>query len=139
MTKICFVCTGNSCRSQMAEGIAKKLAGDKVEVYSAGSHPLGYILPNTLLAMREIGIDISNQHSKSLAEVPLDKMDWCITLCDSAAKFCPTVLAKGAKLHWPFKDPHNPSEAKSEEEVLKNYREVRDAIYKKLSEWLKAI
>ena len=133
--KICFVCTGNATRSQMAEGFAKKLGGDRVEIYSAGSHPLGYFLPQTVLVMKEAGIDISNQRSKHLREVPIEEMDYLITLCDNAANYCPTVLAKGSqKLHWPFEDPGN--FIGSDEDKLAAFRRVRDAIEKKIKEWL---
>lgn len=134
--KVCFVCTGNSCRSQMAEGFAKKLLGKRAEIYSAGSKPLGYILPKTTQVMNEKGIDISAQRSKSIDEVPIQAMDYVITLCDSAAQYCPTTLARGQKLHWSFPDPYDPMANKDEATTLKDFRAVRDVIEKKLKEWL---
>lgn len=140
--KICFVCTGNATRSQMAEAFAKKLGGDKIEVYSAGSHPLGYFLPQTIQVMKEAGLDISGQRSKHLSEVPIEEMDYVITLCDSAAQYCPgTVPFKGyrplKRLHWPFEDPGN--FIGDDEAKLQAFRQVRDAIHKKLANWLKTI
>lgn len=133
-TKICFVCTGNSCRSQIAEGFAKKMLDGKVKVYSAGSRPLGYILPKTAQVMKEVGIDISKQRSKPLDKVPIETMDYLISLCDSAAKYCPAVLSKGVRLHWPFPDPYDAPD--EEQTQMKAFRDVRDAIEKKLKEWL---
>lgn len=135
--KICFVCTGNATRSQMAEAFAKKLGGDKIEVYSAGSHPLGYFLPQTIQVMKEAGLDISSQRSKHLSEVPIEEMDYIITLCDSAASYCPTTLTKGQKLHWPFGDPGN--FVGSDEAKLQAFRQVRDAIHKKLQDWFQKV
>lgn len=135
--KICFVCTGNATRSQMAEAFAKKLGGKKVQVHSAGSHPLGYFLPQTVQVMKEVGLDISNQRSKHLNEVPIEEMDYVITLCDAAANHCPTTLAKGQKLHWPFEDPGN--FIGTDEEKLKAFRKVRDALHEKLKSWFPKI
>lgn len=119
----------------MAEGLLKELGGDQIEVYSAGSHPSGFIHPKTIQVMKEIGIDISDQHSKSLDEVPLKEMNYVVTLCDSAANYCPTVPEGKIKLHWPFDDPGNV--IGNEARVLDAYRLTRDLIRKKIREWFK--
>lgn len=135
--KICFVCTGNACRSQMAEGLANKIADSKIEVYSAGSHPAGYIPDKTVQVMKEIGIDITSQSSKSIQDVPLQEMNYVITLCDDATAYCPSVLAKGIKLHWPFPDPTRV--LGKEDRVLGAYRQIRDALAKKLELWIPTV
>jgi two-component system phosphate regulon sensor histidine kinase PhoR len=122
---ILFLCTGNSCRSQMAEGFARHFARRGDVVYSAGAHPKG-IHPLAIQVMKEIGIDISGQRSKGLEEVPVEKVDLLITLCGEAAENCPALPAKIPRAHWPLRDP---AQARgSQEEILKVFREVRDEI-----------
>ncbi len=121
MKRILFLCTGNSCRSQMAEGLARSLL-DNVEVFSAGIDPKG-IHPTAIRVMEEIGIDISGQKSKSLTEIPIDKIDLVITLCGDAAERCPVFPEKAKKVHWAIEDP-----AKivgNEKEILDVFRMVR--------------
>lgn len=137
MKKICFVCTGNACRSQIAEGFAKKFGNGNIQVFSAGSHPFGAILPKAIEVMKEVGIDISQQKSKSINEIPLQEMDVVITLCGNADLYCPSPIQGGQKLHWPFEDPF--TVRGSEEKVLENFRKVRDAIGEKIKDWLKTI
>jgi arsenate reductase len=130
--RILFLCTGNSCRSQMAEGFARVLFGDKYEVFSAGveSHGLN---PNAVTAMKEIGIDISSQHSKTVDEVPWKDMDIIITLCGHAAETCPTVPVNTLHLHWGLDDP---AKARgTEEKILRTYRRIRDQLHKKIREF----
>ena len=105
--KIAFICTGNSARSQIAEGLAKHLAEIKnknVTVFSAGSDPAGYVHPLALKVMSEKGIDISCQYSKSLEDIPITELDLVITLCDGAKGACPNVPGAN-RLHWAIPDP----------------------------------
>jgi arsenate reductase len=102
--KIMFLCTGNSCRSQMAEGFARALGKDRVESFSAGLIPAG-VHPRAITVMKEVGIDISGQQSKSIDERLLRSMDMVITLCDNAEEACPWTPQEIKKLHWPIKDP----------------------------------
>ncbi len=101
---VLFLCTGNSARSQMAEGWLRHLAGDRFEVFSAGTHPVG-LNPGSVDAMKEIGIDIAHHRSKSIAEFIGKPFDYVITVCDRAKETCP--LWSGAKhlMHWSFDDP----------------------------------
>jgi len=122
---ILFLCAANSCRSQMAEGFARSFAPKGIRVYSAGTEPK-QIHPLATQVMRELGIDISDQSSKGLEAVPLEKIDLVITLCGEAAESCPTLPKKTERLHWPLPDPALAKGA--DEEVLKTFREVRDEI-----------
>ena len=125
--RILFVCAANSCRSQMAEGIANHLYGDTVEAYSAGSRPT-FVNPLAIKAMAEIGIDILRQRSKSVNEFAGQGFDYVITLCDDYAEgSCPVFPGEvGERLHWDLPDP---AEAQGTEyEVLPAFREVRDQI-----------
>jgi len=122
---ILFLCTANSCRSQMAEGFARLLAPRDVRVYSAGTEPKR-IHPLAIRVMKELGIDISDQRSKGLDTVPLEKIDLVVTLCGEAAESCPTLAQKTKHLHWPLPDPALAQG--NEEAVLKVFREVRDEI-----------
>jgi two-component system, OmpR family, phosphate regulon sensor histidine kinase PhoR len=122
---ILFLCTGNSCRSQMAEGFARRLAINGHRFYSAGTEPKP-IHPLAVKVMKEAGIDISNQISKGLDAVPLERVDLLITLCGDAREICPTVPKIGARDHWPLPDPA--LARGDDEQILKVFREVRDAI-----------
>ncbi len=105
--KVLFLCTGNSARSQMAEGLLRALAGEQFEIFSAGTEPKGSILPEVEEVMREVGIDISSQWSKSVMEY-LGKVNfgYVITVCADAEENCPAVfLNMGTHEHWPFDDP----------------------------------
>ena len=130
MTKknVLFLCTGNSCRSQMAEGWARHFHSDKIEPYSAGIEAHG-MNPSAMQVMKEAGVDISGQSSKlaiSLAEVPLDLV---ITVCGHADENCPAFLTKAKLVHYGFDDPPKlASEAANEEAALDCYRRVRDEI-----------
>jgi arsenate reductase len=134
--KILFLCTGNSARSQMAEGLLRHLAGEQFEVFSAGTEPKGSILPEVQEVMREAGIDISSQHPKSVTEY-LGKTIFAhvITVCADAEEKCPTVfLNMGTHDHWPFDDP-----AKADEEHrLDLTRSVRGQIEQRLRLWLES-
>ncbi|MBL8090166.1 MAG: arsenate reductase ArsC [Anaerolineales bacterium] len=132
--KVLILCTGNSARSQMAEGLLRAMASDTFEVFSAGTEPKGSILPQVQEVMREIGIDISSQWSKSVTEY-LGKAVFAhvITVCADAEDNCPAVfLNMGTHEHWPFDDP-----AKADEEQrLETTRRVRDEIKQRLQLWL---
>ena len=102
--RVLFVCTGNRARSQMAEGFLRHLAGDSFEVYSAGTQPSG-MSEHTIEVMREIGIDLSDQRSKSVEEFDGQSFDYVITVCDSARQVCPVFPGDGERLHWDIEDP----------------------------------
>jgi arsenate reductase len=124
--KILIICTGNSCRSQMAEGFLKNLSS-KLEVFSAGTKPEPVINQNAVKAMKEIGIDISAQHPKNVDMFKDKSFDYVITVCDSAKETCPVFTGDVEhRLHIGFEDP---AEAKgTDEEILAVYRKVRDEI-----------
>lgn len=128
--KVLFLCTGNSCRSQMAEGWARHLLGDRIELYSAGIETHG-MNPHAIRVMHEAGIDILGQTSKlvgALADVPLDLV---ITVCGHADDNCPAFLGKTRVVHVAFDDPPKLAQtATSEDEALGHYRRVRDEIRK---------
>ena len=122
--KVLVLCTGNSCRSHMAEGILRKEADDHFEVFSAGSKPAGYVHPKGIQVMDEIGIDISGHVSKHLDQFLGAGIDTVITVCDNAAKECPVFPGQVNRYHWAFDDPAKATG--SEEEILQAFRSVRD-------------
>jgi len=125
-TRILVLCTGNSCRSQMAEGFLKHLFGGRVEAFSAGSRPSGTVHPLAIKAMAEIGIDISGGRSKSMREYLSQHFDFVLTVCDSAKEECPVYPGRVTRLHQSFDDP---AEAEgTEEERMQVFRRVRDEI-----------
>ena len=103
--RVLFLCTGNAARSQMAEGLARAFHGDELEVVSAGSRPAGWIHPSAIRAMNAIGIDITEQHSKSADEFLHQTFDAVVTVCDSAAQDCPTWPGARRIEHWSIEDP----------------------------------
>ena len=117
-----FLCTGNSCRSQMAEGMLRQMAGDRFEVYSAGVNPT-HIHPLAIKVMEEMGIDISKQRSKSVNEFLNRQFDCVITVCDNARQSCPFFPGTYELLHWGLEDPAEA--AGTEEEKLVIFRKVR--------------
>ena len=123
---VLILCTGNSCRSHLAEGILRAAAGDIVEVASAGSKPAGYVHPLAIRAMEEIGIDISQHRSKHLSEFLDRPVRTVITVCGNADQVCPTFPGQVNRHHWGFDDPAHASG--KEEEQLKVFRRVRDEI-----------
>jgi len=126
--KVLFLCTGNSCRSQMAEGWARHLKGDVVEPYSAGIETHG-LNPNAVKVMAEAGVDISGHRSKHLDEVRGIPFDYVVTVCDNAHESCPLFPGRTKVIHVGFDDPPRLAKgAKSEEEALSHYRRVRDEI-----------
>lgn len=126
--RILFLCTGNACRSQIAEGWARQLRREALEPYSAGTDPHG-LDPRAVTVMGEAGVDISGQQSKHVDELAGIDFDWVITLCDSAAEACPVFPGPARRLHRSFEDPPALArEGGSEERALAVYRRVRDAI-----------
>jgi arsenate reductase len=126
--KVLFLCTGNSCRSQMAEGWARALKGDVIEPYSAGIEMHG-MNPLAVKVMAEAGVDISGQHSKTTDDLGETEFDYVVTVCDRANESCPLFLGEAKIIHVGFDDPPAlAKDAKSEEEALGHYRRVRDEI-----------
>ena len=127
--RVLFLCTGNSCRSQMAEGWLRHLAGDQFESLSAGAKPAGYVHPLAVRVMQEAGINISSQQSKHINEFlpPIGiPPDLIISVCDNAEKECPLFPGQVERWHWPFDDPYHASG--SDEARLAEFRRVRDEI-----------
>lgn len=131
--RVLILCTGNSARSQMAEGLLRHIAGDRFEVESAGVEP-SHVRPQAIEAMREVGIDISGHRSKSADEFIGQEFDYVITVCDNANERCPVFPRKAERIHWSFDDP-----AKAEGDkktVLAVFRRVRDEIEARLREFI---
>jgi arsenate reductase (thioredoxin) len=136
-TKVLFVCIHNSARSQMAEAFLKSLAGDRFEAYSAGIEP-GVLNPLVVEVMREMGIDISNNKTKSVFDFYKkgEMFSYVVTVCDTAsAEMCPIFPGVTKRIHWSFSDPS--SFVGTHEEKLEQVRAVRDAIEAKVKTWLK--
>ena len=133
--RVLFLCTHNSARSQMAEGLLRALAGDRFEAMSAGTEAT-HVRPLAIRAMRELGVDISGQESKTLDRYLREPFDYVITVCDDASEACPFFPGAANRLHWSFEDP---SRAKgSEEERLAVFRSVRDRIRQRIEDDLGA-
>jgi arsenate reductase len=130
--RVLFLCTGNSCRSQMAEGWLRQIAGDGAEVQSAGTKPAG-LNPMAVAVMREAGIDISGQRSKHVDELAQRDFLFVITVCDSAREACPVFPGALYQLHWSFDDPA--AAAGTEAERLAVFRRVRDEIQSRVREF----
>lgn len=128
MTKptVLILCTGNSCRSHMAEGILRNAAGDLFDVHSAGSNPAGYVHPKAIEALKEIGIDISKHRSKHMDEFLDLNIDTVITVCGNADQACPMFPGQVNRYHWGFDDPAHATG--TEEEITAEFRRVRDQI-----------
>jgi len=129
MKKVLFLCTGNSARSQMAEGFLKYMAGDRFEVYSAGVKPTA-VNPLAIKVMAEIGIDISKHKSKSVMEFIDQSFDYVITVCGNAQKTCPVFPGEHEKIHWDLEDPA--AAEGSEEKKIVVFRKIRDEIKKNI-------
>ena len=127
-TRVLILCTGNSCRSQMAEGVLKHYGSDKFDVFSAGTKP-SEVNENAIKVMGEIGMDISTQRSKNVSEFLGQNFHYIITVCDHAKESCPVFPGNSLRLHWSFSDP--PHEKETTEEVLNEFRKVRDRIHEK--------
>jgi len=136
MIKVMFLCTGNSCRSQMAEGFTRELGKGVIEAHSAGLKPAG-LNEKAVQVMKEIGIDISHQLSKPIDEQLLKTMDMVITLCDNAAESCPWTPPEIKRLHWPLTDPA--AFYGSETDKLQVFRTVRDQIKELVENLIKEV
>ena len=128
--QVLFLCTGNSCRSQMAEGLVNHYLGDEWKAYSAGTDPAGYVHPMAVQVMADLGIDISRQHSKSVDAFRKSAFDTVVTVCDDAAEDCPVWLGSGHKVHIGFEDPARA--AGSDEERMAVFCRVRDEIRREM-------
>src|SRR5881409_1051385 len=124
--RVLFLCTGNSARSQMAEGLLRQMAGDRFDVFSAGRHPKG-LHPRSVELMKEVAIDIAHHRSKDVSEYAGEKFDYVITVCDRAKQHCP-VFPGAEPIHWGFDDP---AEAPAERQV-EAFRRVRNEIQQRL-------
>jgi arsenate reductase len=131
--RILFICTHNSARSQMAEGLLRALAGDRVEAFSAGTEAT-HVRPLAIKAMAELGTDISKQESKTLDRYLNEPFDEVITVCDTAAEACPIFPGAALQHHWSFPDPSKATG--SEAEQLAVYRRVRDEIRARIEQEL---
>ncbi len=136
LLRVMFLCTANSCRSQMAEGFARKLGVRVLEVYSAGLMAAG-ISKRAMAVMQEIGIDISTQQSKEIDEQLLMTMDVVITLCEHAEASCPLTPPGIKRLHWPIRDPMGATG--NEQEIMDDFRRARDEIQKRVEAFLASI
>lgn len=134
--KIMFLCTANSCRSQMAEGLARHLGKGLIEPYSAGlfAH---YVKPRAIQVMKEIDIDISEQKSEEIDNKLLSRMDVVITLCGHAEATCPTTPIGIKRIHWPIEDPVGASG--TEEEIMNEFRKARDEIKNRLEMFIEEL
>jgi len=135
--KVLFLCTGNACRSQIAEAWLRELAGDTFEVFSAGLEPHG-VNPLTITVMEEMRIDMGAHRSKHLDEfIGKTNFDYLITVCGNADERCPYFPGMGTRLHWPFEDPA--AFVGSEAEKLAKFQSVRDQIKAKIESWLETL
>jgi arsenate reductase (thioredoxin) len=130
--RVLFLCTGNSARSQMAEALLRNFAGDRYEVFSAGTAPKG-LRPQTVATMKEIGIDVSQQKSKDVREFQDEKFDYVITVCDRAKEHCP-IFPGAEPIHWGFDDP---AEAEPHNQA-RMFRHVREEIVQRIRLFLLA-
>ena len=133
---ILYLCTGNSCRSHMAEGWTRRIGGNWVVVDSAGIEAHGKN-PRAIAVMNEAGIDMGEFKSKSVSQFIDQEFDYVITVCDDAAEHCPTFPGSGKRIHWPFEDPA--SFVGSEDEVKDIFRKTRNDIRMKVDEFLRAL
>jgi len=136
MRSVLFLCVANSARSQMAEGLGRRILGPGVRAQSAGSHPAA-VHPLAIRAMKEIGIDISGHESKSVKTIDPASVDTVITLC--AEEVCPVFLGRAERLHWPLPDPAVRGRGELEEETLSRFRNVREILREKLEQWARGL
>ncbi|MCH2181206.1 MAG: arsenate reductase ArsC [Mariniblastus sp.] len=132
--RILILCTGNSCRSQMAQVIWQDLAGDQVLVESAGSDPAGYVHPLAIQALQELELPTEGLVSKSLTPLLDQPIDLAVTVCDHAQQSCPSLPHVKNRLHWPFDDPADAEG--TDEEKMQLFRRVRDEIRERVTEYL---
>ena len=131
--KVIFICTGNACRSQMAEGLLRHMAGEKFEVYSAGSHP-SRLHPASVAVMAEWNIDITHHTSEPINDYLETGIDIVITVCDNAKQICPTFPGNVKRIHWGLDDPYHGWGAEPED--LLPYREIRDELKDRIKVFL---
>lgn len=135
MKRVLILCTGNSCRSQMAEALWEAIGAGQWESESAGSRPSGYVHPLAIRAMQELDMDLSSHRSKSLDEFRDQDFDLVVTVCDNAKESCPVFSGAKQTLHWPFDDPADATG--SEEDQIPVFRRVRDEIKDRITQFLK--
>lgn len=136
MQRVLILCTGNSCRSQMAEALWQQLGNGGWQAASAGSKPAGYVHPLAVQAMQELGVDLSGHVSKSLDRYRDEAFDLVVTVCDNAREACPVFPGARQTLHWPFDDPAHATG--SEEQQMAEFRRVRDEIRERIAGYLDA-
>ena len=129
-TRVLFLCTGNSCRSQMGEGFLRELGGDDFDVHSAGTEIAERVHPLAVKAMAEVDIDISAQEPKDLGQYDDETFDLVITVCDGAKQSCPMFLGANENVHWSLEDPADAEG--TEEERMAFFREIRDIIHERV-------
>lgn len=132
--RVLILCTGNSCRSQMAEGLWNALSDGKWQCVSAGSKPAGYVHAQAIQVMQERGIDLSANVSKHLDEFSEDSFEYAITVCDHADQSCPVISNANQRLHWPFPDPADATGSEEEKAVV--FRKVCDDIETRIREFM---
>ena len=133
--KIIFICTGNACRSQIAEGVMRKLAGDKFDVFSAGSHPsLVHLM--RIKVMKEIGIDITSHTSDPISKFLSKNINIVVTVCDNANKVCPVFPGKVERIHWSIKDPFKGWNSHPDD--LVNFRKTREDLTARIKNLIKS-
>ena len=135
MKRVLILCTGNSCRSQMAEALWEQLSRGEWDSVSAGSQPSGYVHPLAIAAMSELDADVSEYRSKSVEEFRDQPFDLVVTVCDNARESCPAFPGATQTLHWPFDDPAEATG--SDEEKMVCFRRIRDQIQDRISAFLK--
>lgn len=133
LKRVLILCTGNSARSQMAEGLLRNMAGDRIEVASAGVAPT-QVRPEAIEAMKEIGIDISNHRSKSVDELIMQAFDYVITVCDNANQHCPTFPGACRRIHWSIEDPA--AVAGNDKTRLEAFRRARNELGERLDKFI---
>jgi len=131
--KILFICTGNACRSQIAEGLLRSMSQEHHEVFSAGSQP-SEVHPMSIVVMQEIGIDISNHTSDPISNYLNKKIDTVITVCDNAKQVCPNFPGKVEKIHWSIEDPFKGWSFDSKD--IDNFRKVREELNQRITDFL---
>ena len=133
--KIIFICTGNACRSQIAEGVMRRLAGDKFDVFSAGSHP-SLVHPMSIKVMKEIGIDITSHTSDPISKFLSKNINIVVTVCDNADKVCPVFPGEVERIHWSIKDPFKGWNSHPDD--LVNFRKTREDLTARIKNLIKS-
>jgi arsenate reductase len=134
--RVLILCTGNSARSQMAEGLLRQMAGDRLDVHSAGTRP-GSVRPEAIAALAELGIDIRGHWSKHVDDFAGQHFDYVVTVCDHARESCPVFPVQTRRIHWSFEDPA--AATGDEAHRLAEFRRVRDQIARRLSEFVDSL